>query len=116
MPDHVFVEDLASLDQQQLLPVETASAEQLTGMQAEPAQFHARNFVIKHTQLNLLQQAIGQMHKLNTVEGVEYEEDSCFQEQLEEMMLDPEHFVASNFKNHLPAWKIYFERFGHTAQ
>ena len=55
LPDHVFAEDLASLDQQQLLPIKAASSKQPTGMQVEPAQWHVRNHVIKHTQLNLLQ-------------------------------------------------------------
>ena len=116
LPDHFLAEDLASLDQQQLLPVESASTDQSIGMQAEPAQFQARNIAIKHAQLNLLQQAINQMHRLNTAEGVEYEEEATFQKQLEEMLLDPEHFIASNIRNHLPAWKMYFEHFGHTAQ
>lgn len=84
-------------------------------MQAKSVQFHARNQVIKHTQLTLLQQAISQMHKLHTMEGVEYERDSTFQKQLQEIMLDPDQFVASNLKNHLPAWQQYFEHFEHTA-
>ena len=112
----MVAEDLASLDQQQLLPVEAASSDQSTGMQAKPVQFSARNQVIKHTQLMLLQQAIDQMHKLHTVEGVEYAEDSTFQKQLQGIMLDPDQFVASNLRNHLPAWQQYFDHFGHTAQ
>ena len=50
------------------------------------------------------------------MEGMEYQEDSPFQKQLEEILLNPDHFVASNIRNHLPAWKLYFEHFGHTAQ
>ena len=47
---------------------------------------------------------------------MEYEEDSTFQKQLEGILLNPDHCVASNIKNHLPAWKLYFEHFEHTAQ
>ena len=115
LPDHIFAEDLAS-DQQQLLPIEIASSKQATGRQVEPAHCHIHNHVIKHTQLNLLQQAISQMHMLNTMEGMEYEEDPTFQKQLEEILLNPDYFVASNIRNHVPAWKLYFEHFEHTAQ
>ena len=31
LPGHVYVEDFASLDQQQLLPVEATSSDQFTG-------------------------------------------------------------------------------------
>ncbi|DBA97367.1 TPA: hypothetical protein ACH3X1_015101 [Trebouxia sp. C0004] len=95
----MLAEDLASLDQQQLLPVEAASSDQLSSNLAEAMQYHARNQIIEHTQLSLLKQAISQMHKLNTSEGVEYEEDSTFQKQLEDIMLDPNQFVASNIRS-----------------
>ena len=88
LPEHVLAEEMASLDQQELLPVEVSSSAQSTGMQAEAIQVDEKTKFRRQLQLALLQKAMSRMHKLGTLEGVECEDDSSFQQQLQEIMLD----------------------------
>lgn len=115
LPEHVLAEEMASLDQQELLPVEVSSSAQATGMQPKTIQVDEQTKSRRQLQLALLQKAMAR-HKLGTLEGVECEDDSSFQQQLQEIMLDPEQFVASNIRNHLPAWQQYFAHFGNTGK